>query len=242
MRCVRICPGSTYAENITKTCQSTCTSGYSDPVSQYCVARCPTKPLSFGYNAICYPVCPTDASGNQLYGDYDTQTCLPACPSVSGVVYYADPFTKTCVTVCPISQNLWADTTNKICRTNCIPTEYRNPATQECVAICPTNPDLYAYTSGDCVRNCLGGTYAETTSRTCQTACSGFAATPYKDNSTYRCVDVCPTKPFYYADNSSWSCVSRCTTGYADNKTQTCVPVCPAIWNYYADIPNSICV
>jgi len=160
MRCVRICPGSTYAENTTKTCESTCTSGYSDPVSKYCVARCPSNPLSFGYNSVCYSTCPADTFGNQLYGDYGSQTCQASCPVVEGVVYFADPTTLTCVAVCPISSNLWGDTNIFVCQATCIDNEYRNPAIQQCVAVCPSDPELYADDStGNCVQVCPG-TYA----------------------------------------------------------------------------------
>ena len=79
------------------------------------------------------------------------------------------------------------------------------------------------------MRKCADGSYAWTGNHTCQPSCAPFSL--FSDNTTNRCVSVCSTLPFYYADSLIWKCVLHCSSGYfADNRSQTCVPTCPVQW------------
>ena len=61
------------------------------------------------------------------------------------------------------------------------------------------------------------------------------------DNSTRRCVLVCPTNPQLYAYENS--CVSECPPDwFSDNSTRKCVETCNASVGYIAYYPTKMCV
>ena len=71
---------------------------------------------------------------------------------------------------------------------------------------------LYAdSTTNRCVSECIDS-FANDATPSCSATC-----TPYgqiADNSTNKCVDICPTEPDYYEENGV--CVMDCASGYAD--------------------------
>lgn len=51
--CLRICPDDYYARNDTKQCvlaKDCGANSWGDEISKYCVSRCPSYPLTFGYD------------------------------------------------------------------------------------------------------------------------------------------------------------------------------------------------
>jgi Fe-S-cluster-containing hydrogenase component 2 len=64
--------------------------------------------------------------------------------------------------------------------------------------LCPTNPSLFAY-NNTCIHVCPAGTFQHPTLRECTTFCNGSYNA---DNSTRRCVLVCPTNPNLFAYNN----------------------------------------
>lgn len=140
-----------------------CTLGtWSDPISKYCVSRCPSEPLSFGLDSTtsCVTRCPPG-----LFGDHETQTCIPSCPTgTNGEYRFADPISQTCVFVCPINSSLYGDTLvtgNFSCVLNCSNGQLRDNSTQRCVPVCPSTPSYWADTTlSDCVYHCPIGEFA----------------------------------------------------------------------------------
>ena len=60
----------------------------------------------------------------------------------------------------------------------------------------------------------------------------------YADNSTWKCVPICPSNPALYGDIVARVCVINCPNSYyGDDSTRTCVPVCatsPVVYFTYA--------
>jgi hypothetical protein len=98
---------------------------------------------------------------------------------------------------CPTAPYMFADMTNKICRTRCSSTTWGDTNTRTCVASCPWDPSMYV-------------TYANPDTRQCVTSCPAFPIM-YADNSTKSCVAICPTTPAVpyrtFADPTTRSCV-----------------------------------
>lgn len=104
--CMRVCPNGYFARNDTKQCVlpiNCAANSWADPISKYCVSRCPSDPLSFGYDTdrTCVNVCPKNAN-EDLFGEFINQRCVPACSLRNGKQTYADNYTRTCVFRCPI--------------------------------------------------------------------------------------------------------------------------------------------
>jgi hypothetical protein len=75
------------------------------------------------------------------------------------------------------------------------------------------NSNLYIYKEEEtmqCVNQCpFGkyGVYQDPAAKYCSVDCpNGW----YADNSTWTCVQQCPSTPSYYADLDSKTCVDRC--------------------------------
>jgi len=57
----------------------------------------------------------------------------------------------------------------------------------------------------------------------------------YADNSTWTCVSKCPINPSLYADLTNYVCVINCPNNtYGDDLTRTCVTNCPTNPVYFA--------
>lgn len=95
--CISLCPNGLFMENSTKRCQATCTTGFAEPTTRYCVARCFGNPQTYGYQGVCYYSCLN--STHTLYADNSTSLCVPQCPSTPN--YFSDPLSGNCVLWCP---------------------------------------------------------------------------------------------------------------------------------------------
>ena len=60
---------------------------WADNVTKYCVSRCPTDPLTFGYDSKkeCTPTCPV---ADDLFGEFVNMKCVPACGTINGIQTY----------------------------------------------------------------------------------------------------------------------------------------------------------
>lgn len=172
--------------------------------------------------------------------------CVDICPASPPTFGYSGNW--TCLTTCP--DNLWADSTTRLCKSTCNPS-FRLVLTQNtCVGRCPSDPDLYGDTTDyNCTAVCSGGQYADPTDRMCKANCNPL----YQYN--FRCVKVCP-EGYYadatydcviptscdantYGDNSTTKCVGTCPSGsFADPISRYCIAVCPD--TYFGD--NRVCV
>ena len=127
---------------------------------------------------------------------------------------------------------MFADMTNKICRTRCSSTTWGDTNTRNCVDSCPWDPSMYI-------------TYANPDTRQCVTSCPAFPIM-YADNSTKSCVYICPSTPAVpyrtFADPTTRSCVEECPIGYrADLNKSLCVASCTSypIIQFYDEISGS---
>lgn len=69
--------------------------------------------------------------------------------------------------------------------------------------LCPTYPSLFAY-QNKCIKECPPAKYAHPTLRTCEDSCTGLY---FQDDSTHRCVLICPTNPNLFANTRTNICV-----------------------------------
>lgn len=129
--CTNLCPLGLFMENSTKRCQSTCTTGFAEPTTRYCVERCFGNPQTFGHNGVCYYTCLN--STHNLYADNSTNLCVPTCPNASK--YFSDPLSGNCVLWCPAGY--FSETTHRTCSPICT-TGFADNLTRSCVGTCPT--------------------------------------------------------------------------------------------------------
>ena len=98
-----------------------------------------------------------------------------------------------------------------------------------------------------CVTQCpfgYFGDYSVNTDKKCVTSCpSGW----FLDNSTWTCVETCPTYPSFYSDTASGTCLSACRVELdlfaydgVGVGNRTCVNPCPN--GTYADIYTRRCL
>lgn len=124
-----------------------------------------------------------------------------------------DNSTQRCVSVCPSQPSYWADTVNHKCVYYCPPSYFASNRTDRlCVQYCST----YL-------------TFGDVNSQICSNVCP---ENYWADNSTYLCVDKCPSSPDFYADNTTKNCVYNCPKGvnwttFADSQSRRCVTECP---------------
>ena len=87
-------------DNDTKICQATCTLGFAELTSRYCVLRCFGSPTTYAHtdtNGVktCKYTCLSTTE--DLYADDRTNECVQACSDP----LYSDPLTGNCVDFCP---------------------------------------------------------------------------------------------------------------------------------------------
>ncbi len=109
---------------------------------------------------------------------------------------------------------------------------YADYSQRKCVLDC--NASLHLYKEDDtmqCVDQCpFGqyGVYKNLSAKYCSIDCPlGW----FKDNSTWTCVQVCPSTPSYYADIDSGECIDACREEldlFAYDFNRTCLSQCPA--------------
>lgn len=95
-------------------------------------------------------------------------------------------------------------------------------------------------------------TFADNYTRTCEFNCTynpGLNVLTYADNSTLRCVQVCPALPEYYADISTGTglCVPNCPNNtapriFSDNSTRICQLLCNLSLFYYSSNTTGECL
>lgn len=78
------------------------------------------------------------------------------------------------------------------------------------------------------------GLYGDPTTGKCTSTCD--LLNPFKDNSTQRCVALCPSNPDYYAYSGDNTCVRVCPDGLfaSDPITRICINSCQT-WSTFAD-------
>jgi hypothetical protein len=89
------CPDSpilTFNDNSTQRCKTSCTTGFADRLSKFCVAICP----------------------NYYYGETYTHTCVATCPIKVPKLFAEDP-SRMCVTDCNVTLKLFADSYSSRC-------------------------------------------------------------------------------------------------------------------------------
>jgi hypothetical protein len=132
--CTSLCPLGLFMENSTKKCQASCTTGFAEPTTRYCVAQCFGNPQTFGYLGVCHYRC-LNAS-HDLYADNSTNLCQSTCPSLPE--YFSDPLSGNCVLFCP--DGYFAENATRTCSPSCV-LGYADNLTRKCVAVCPTSTE-----------------------------------------------------------------------------------------------------
>ncbi|MCP3685853.1 MAG: hypothetical protein GY861_24655 [bacterium] len=217
----------------------TCTSpNYSDPISNTCVATCPTYLIPNAGTRNCdnckdsstYSVngaCAVGASCPALY--FLDDATRNGCKTCLANGQYYDSGTSSCVASC--SQYLIPNTTNGNCD-NCKTLSSDYSYNGACVAgtACPTNTILgdaskngcydcksisKYYESGVCHDTCPGGKTPDA-----DNICLGCSATQYTESG--KCVNQCSSG---YVSNSLRQCV-KCSTGLFIYENQ-CITTCP---------------
>jgi hypothetical protein len=101
-------PGSIIqvAENSTRMCQTTCTTGYADyDTTKMCVSICPSSPIRFGFingaTRKCVSSCNFATTGvNNLFGDYQAnRTCVQKC-TATPTATFGQSSNSLCVEQC----------------------------------------------------------------------------------------------------------------------------------------------
>lgn len=100
--CITPCLSPLYADNITRTCATKCTSipqYYGLNTSRFCVQNCPNDTYGDPTVNLCVVIC-----ANGYYGDKSTWTCVRNCPLNT----FGLNTSNVCVTTCP-SSSLFGD-------------------------------------------------------------------------------------------------------------------------------------
>lgn len=85
--------------------------------------------------------------------------------------------------------------------------------------------------------------YTDESIRTCVATCNA-TLNLYRDETTWKCVEICPLNTFGdYSNSADKKCVATCPSSwYSDNSTWTCVQNCPSVPSYYKDTTLGQCV
>lgn len=142
-----VCTQTNYvADNSTKRCQTTCTTGYAYWDIKMCVAICPATPALFSYNL-------TDGTG---------RICDPSCNSSLTGTFGDAQANRTCKAVCtstPVST--WGDITTNKCEQLCTSGTFGDPLDgRKCKSTC-TSPNFAESVSRLCVGTCPEGYYGD---------------------------------------------------------------------------------
>ena len=146
---------------------------------------CPEGYYANPENNVCQQNCT-----HSLFDYTPTHQCVDSCPKP--YYGYDNDTERVCVLQCP--DDYYAE--DDMCRNGCqTATLYADSITHMCV------PD------------CIDGYFANDDGNTCEETCSQFGT--IADNSTNKCVDLCPTDPDYYEEDGA--CVMHCSSGlFAD--------------------------
>ena len=186
---------------------------------------------------LCVLVCP-----NNTYSY--AGTCVETCPNATAPYYYKDTTTKSCVTTCP--DYYFRDNNLGVCVQvgGCSLSYLADYTARTCLINCTSTDTTYRdATTSSCVTQCPFGTFGDATVSNDKKCVVGCPANYYADNSTWTCVSRCPTYPSYYADLSSRICLSNCRVDqdhFAEDINRTCVGQCPD--GTFADIYTRRCL
>ena len=234
--CISKCPPSTYVDEVTGECISTCPNTKKIKLvdNEYiCTSSCPTDGDKFYYinSQICLSSC--------YPGDYvikDTNICTKSCTDTQDQkIYFYDSYSSSssyefsCVSSCSL--------TNK-------------PYTREnnhCDNSCDTDTSGYYYydnTDKICKKNCEGKTDGNLCKTSCETkyedkngicinqCTSSISGYIYHKENEYLCRNICPEGTFLY-DNVCYESCSTTVNKYTyDNY---CAPNCLKDKSYYID-------
>lgn len=178
-----------YGDPQTRQCGSVCSnSSYTaDNYTRLCSLRCSLGTFRYNITPVCVSPCFVG------YGDYSTRTCVAVCPAWAGTFGFYNMTSGS-----------------RLCLNQCPPNYYAEPVDRTCTTLCPSSPAIY-YAFND-TRECLlecKGSFADASIQRCVSSCTGLTY-PNADNSTNRCVPICPSQPDYYSDNHV--CVFFCVT------------------------------
>jgi hypothetical protein len=205
-----------YGDPPTRQCKSSCTVNgtYSaDNATRLCTLKCSIGTFRANGTA---PVCVSPCF--EGYGDYTTRICVAVCPPSAGTFgfYNQTSSSRMCVNQCPL-------------------TYYAEPIDRTCTPLCPSISAIYYAYNGtrECLLYCKDS-FADLSNQRCVQQClsNGY---PNADNSTNKCVPICPITPDYYADNHV--CVFYCVTAgtFADSNGRVCISRC----SNFTDITNN---
>jgi proprotein convertase subtilisin/kexin type 5 len=225
-RCVTTCPQPYFGQASDSKCVLICQYGfYANKTISKCVV-CPSTCTTCQGELLC-TTCITD------YWLYNG-TCVPVCPTVSGVYYYADPVSRSCTVNC--QAGYFGYNATHFCLQTCPSTFYASTITGRCESCrngCNTCTDQFS------CRDCLDGFILSGT--TCIKFCSPSQRYYYGSG----CVSSCPDGTYLMSDMiTCQACASVCQTcsGTASNCVLcnggfkfgiTCVSACPE--GYYPD-------
>jgi hypothetical protein len=102
---------------------------------------------------------------------------------------------------------------------------------------------LYPVTLSGCVSLCPLNTYGDYSNPNDKVCVINCASGWYSDNSTWTCVQNCPSTPSYYIETSLAQCVATCRSDlneYALDIGRICVTNCPS--GYFADNNTGRCL
>jgi hypothetical protein len=195
-----------YEEGSAFSCVSICPSvpveTFGDNATRSCLSQCPSNSYAYTDLYRCWADCPTTSlvSAQLLFRDKVYWRCVTNCPPEAP---YGNADDRTCYTTCP-------NTTN----TPGYPSDYFavDALSARCVAICPYNStfQLFGY-QGQCIPLCPAGTWGDPNTKLCLPDCNSASLYPYKDSSSGQniCVQNCSFAD-WFRDNSTWSCVQTC--------------------------------
>ena len=131
--CTTFCPNGTYSYITTKYCESTCSgSYYADPVLRQCVTTCSANLFKHQIsvaNHVCVQYCPsTHYAMNATTAPVVDAQCVTNCAPLLAL-----STTKTCEGYCPLP--FYGDWVNNLCVTNCTPYFSYTP-NRTCLSIC----------------------------------------------------------------------------------------------------------
>lgn len=107
--CATTCSGVNFADNVTWSCTTMCSTGY------------------WGYNFLCLTICPSTH-----YGYLSDRICYTNLTLPNSLVLFTDSITQTWVAVCPISPLRFGDRAIRTCIQFCSGLYFSDPASRQC--------------------------------------------------------------------------------------------------------------
>jgi hypothetical protein len=218
--------------------------------TRLCVTNCPSPFFADSITGDCAAYCQPNSN---LYADNSTRRCT-SCPNVTIAsvfhITYADPSTMKCVFTCPAIPSLYGDNSTNTCVDRCPASSFGDNDTRLCLATCffglvvgGRGKFTFADNSTNfCVYACPQYSWADNYTVYCTNYCT---LGTFADDSTWKCVSMCPANPISYAYAPTRQCIYACPNNYfAADVGRICLNgSCPTIpYNYYRDFQNNQCV